>query len=41
MRVNAWVCVIGFVGGVVWFAWLGRHGEHKDAPVMREPQATP
>ena len=41
MRVNAWVCVIGFVVGVVWFAWLSRHGEDKDAPLVREPQPTP
>jgi prolipoprotein diacylglyceryl transferase len=41
MRVNAWVCVIGFVAGVVWFLWLSGHGEDKDAPLMREPQATP
>jgi len=41
MRVNAWVCVIGFVAGVVSFLWLGRHGEHKDAPLMRESHATP
>ena len=41
MRVNAWVCVIGFVLGIVSFLWLGRHGEHKDAPLVREPQATP
>jgi len=41
MRVNAWVSVIAFVGGVVWFLWLGRHGESKDAPLVREPQVTP
>jgi prolipoprotein diacylglyceryltransferase len=41
LRVNAWVSVIGFVAGVVWFVWLGRHGEEADAPLVREPQATP
>jgi len=41
LRVNAWVCVIGFVAGVVSFLWLHRHGEEKDAPLVRETQATP
>ena len=41
LRVNAWVCVIGFIGGVVWFLWLGRHGEDQNAPLVREPQTTP
>jgi prolipoprotein diacylglyceryl transferase len=41
LRVNAWVSVLGFVVGVVWFVWLGRHGAEADAPLVREPQATP
>ena len=41
MRVNAWVSLICFAAGVLWFLWLGRHGEHKDAPLVRETQATP
>lgn len=36
MRVNAWVSVGLFVFGLLWFWWLGRHGERKDAPLVRE-----
>ncbi len=36
-RVNAWVSLALFCFGVGWFVWLGRHGEAKDAPLIREP----
>jgi len=25
LRVNAWVCLLAMLAGVVWFYWLGRH----------------
>ncbi|NBP86809.1 MAG: prolipoprotein diacylglyceryl transferase, partial [Mycobacteriaceae bacterium] len=37
MRINAWVSVVGFVGGLVWFWWLGRHGGDGRAPLRTEP----
>ena len=40
MRVNAWVSVLGFVGGLVWFVWLGRHGGDGRAPLLEEPEST-
>jgi len=40
LRVNAWVSVLGFGGGLVWFWWLGRHGEDGRAPLIREPGST-
>ena len=38
LRVNAWVSLIGFAAGLVWFGWLGRHGEDGRAPLQREPE---
>jgi prolipoprotein diacylglyceryl transferase len=31
LRVNAWVSIVVFVGALVWFLWLGRHGRPLDA----------
>ena len=36
LRVNAWVSLGLFVFGLGWYLWLGRHGERKDAPLIRE-----
>jgi prolipoprotein diacylglyceryl transferase len=36
MRFNAWVSALVFLGAVVWFVWLGRHGR----PYDRKPAAT-
>lgn len=41
LRVNAWVSLIGFLGGLGWFWWLGRHGEDGRAPLQREPEPGP
>jgi prolipoprotein diacylglyceryl transferase len=41
MRVNAWVSLVLFVGGSVWFWWLGRHGADRDAPLVWEPEPIP
>jgi prolipoprotein diacylglyceryl transferase len=34
LRVNAWVSVLAFLFGIVWFVWLGRH-----EPRQRPPRA--
>jgi prolipoprotein diacylglyceryl transferase len=41
LRVNAWVSLGLFCFGVLWFLWLGRHGEEADAPLVREPEPIP
>ena len=41
LRINAWVSLVLFGFGVVWFVWLGRHGEEADAPLVREPEPIP
>jgi prolipoprotein diacylglyceryl transferase len=43
MRLNAWVSIILFVFGIVWFVWLGRHEPEQRRPGDPDPslQATP
>jgi phosphatidylglycerol---prolipoprotein diacylglyceryl transferase len=41
MRVNAWVSAVLFVVGLVWFWWLGHHGEPSDAPLVRDTALRP
>jgi prolipoprotein diacylglyceryl transferase len=43
MRLNAWVSIILFVFGIVWFAWLGRHEPEQHRPGDPDPgaKATP
>jgi prolipoprotein diacylglyceryl transferase len=36
MRLNAWVSILVFLFGVIWFVWLGRH-----EPVQRRPGEAP
>jgi hypothetical protein len=36
MRQNAWVSILVFLFGVIWFVWLGRH-----EPVQRRPGEAP
>ncbi len=31
LRLNAWVSIVVFIGALVWFIWLNRHGQ----PVVR------
>jgi hypothetical protein len=37
LRVNAWVSIVVFAFGVVWFVWLGRHEPEQRHP--GEPRA--
>ena len=41
MRINAWVSLVVFVGGVTWFWWLRTHGADRDAPLIRELETIP
>ena len=43
LRVNAWVSIILFVFGIVWFVWLGRHEPEQRRPGEPDPgaKATP
>jgi prolipoprotein diacylglyceryl transferase len=40
MRLNAWVSIILFVFGIVWFLWLGRHEPEQRRPGDPDPEAT-
>ncbi len=39
LRVNAWVSIILFVFGIVWFVWLGRHEPEQRRPGDPDPGA--
>ena len=32
LRLNAWVCIVVFVGALAWFLWLSRHGDPVERP---------
>jgi len=36
MRINAWVSLVAFLGGVTWFFWLRTHGADRDTPLIRD-----
>jgi prolipoprotein diacylglyceryl transferase len=40
LRLNAWVSMILFVAGIVWFVWLGRHEQSQRRPHHAPDDAT-
>jgi prolipoprotein diacylglyceryltransferase len=40
LRLNAWVSMILFVAGIVWFVWLGRHEQPQRRPHHAPDDAT-
>ena len=40
MRLNAWVSIVVFLFGVVWFVWLGRHEPEQRRPGDLDPEVT-
>lgn len=39
LRINAWVSAFAFIGGLVWFWWLGRHSTVDPSRNVAESQA--